>query len=342
MLESKIFFSPRHNNNSFPRYRYTSGPVVQLNRTSDSGSESRGFESRRGHKDMKKSTHPLMQLLVMVALALGLMLVATLITAPLLVLSGGSMSTTALLVTQAITQLLTFLVPVLLMTLIYYRKEQRTFYRLDFTGQKWFYGLVGVVVMLLFIPLNDWLTEWNDTWNLGKLGEMLRFLQEQTEGILKQIVAADTVGGLLANLLVVALIPAVCEEVFFRAGIQKLLQRWLSAYGRKPWGVHVAIWLTAVIFSLGHGEIFAFMPRLVMGATLGYLYVYSGSLLPNMLAHFVNNALVVVLYWLVARGLLDIDPEAPLQVGTLLTACCTLAAVILFAVTFGKRLKTSR
>jgi membrane protease YdiL (CAAX protease family) len=286
---------------------------------------------------MKKSTHPLLQLLVMLAMSLGLMLIATLVTAPFLILSGGSMSTTALLVTQAVTQLLTFLLPVVLMTVIYYRKEQRAFYRLDFGGQKWLYGLAGVVIMLLFIPLNDWLTEWNDSWNLGRLGELMRSLQEQTEAILKQIVAADTVGGLLANLLVVALVPAVCEEVFFRAGIQNLLQRWISADGRKPWGVHVAIWLTAIIFSLGHGEIFAFMPRLVMGATLGYLYVFGGSLLPNMLAHFVNNALVVVLYWLVARGVLDIDPEAPLRVGLELTVCCTAAAVALFGVTFLRR-----
>ena len=161
---------------------------------------------------MKKSTHPLLQLLVMLAMALGLMLFATLVTAPFLILSGGSMSTTALLVTQAVTQLLTFLLPVVLMTVIYYRKEQRAFYRLDFGGQKWLYGLAGVVIMLLLIPLNDWLTEWNDSWNLGRLGELLRSLQEQTEAILKQIVAADTVGGLLANLLVVALVPAVCEE----------------------------------------------------------------------------------------------------------------------------------
>ena len=286
---------------------------------------------------MKKSTHPLLQLLVMLAMALGLMLVATLVTAPVLVLSGGTMSTPAILVTQAVTQVLTFLVPVALMTIIYYRGRQREFYRLDFGGQKWLYGLAGVVIMLLFIPVNDWLTEWNDSWDLGRVGELLRSLQEQTEGILKQIVAADTVGGLLANLLVVALIPAVCEEVFFRAGIQNQLQRWISADGRKPWGVHVAVWLTAVIFSLGHGEIFAFMPRLVMGATLGYLYVYGGSILPNMLAHFVNNALVVVLYWLVARGALDIDPEAPLHVGLELTVCCTAAAVALFVVTFVRR-----
>ena len=286
----------------------------------------------------------------MLAIALGAMLVASLITAPFLMLSGGTPSTSTVLWTQAVTQLLTFLLPVVLMTLIYYRGRQREFCRLDFSGQKWFYGLAGVVIMLLFIPLNDWLTEWNDSWNLGRPGELLRSLQELTEGLVEQMMNVDTVGGLLANLLVVALIPAVCEEAFFRVGIQNLLERWLRGKQsptsdlRLPTSpaTHLAIWLTAIIFSLGHGEVFAFMPRLVMGATLGYLYVYGGSVLPNMLAHFVNNALVVVLYWLVARGVLDIDPEAPLQCGAALIVSCSVAAVVLFVVTFVKKLKTSR
>lgn len=275
-----------------------------------------------------------MQLLVMLAIALLLLLVASLVSAPVLMLSGGTSSTSAMRLVQAFTQVLTFALPVVVMTLIYYRGRQRDFYRLDFGGQRWGYALVGVVVMLLFVPLNDWLTSWNDTWDLGRLGGLLRSLQEQAEELVKQMLATDTVGGLLANLLVVALVPALCEEIFFRAGIQNLLQRWLSADGRKPWGVHAAIWLTAIVFSLGHGELFLFMPRLVLGAILGYLYVYGGSLLPNVLAHFINNALVVVLYWLVARGVLDIDPEAPLNVGTELTVCCTAAAIALIYITF--------
>ncbi len=283
---------------------------------------------------MKKSTHPLMQLLVMLALALGLMLVATIISVPFIFAGGGHLSTTSMLWVQSITQILTFAVPVLLMTTIYYRRREREYYRFDFSGRKWFYALVGVVIMLLMTPLIEWLTEWNDLWQLGALGDLMRKLQEQTEAVIEQMITADTVGGLVANLLVIAVVPAICEELFFRAGIQNLLQRWISADGRKPWGVHVAIWLTALIFSLAHGELFAFMPRFIMGATLGYLYVYSGSLLPNMLAHCVNNAIVVVLYWLVARGVLDIDPEAPLHFGAALTVACTLAAVLLFYVNF--------
>lgn len=265
-----------------------------------------------------------MQLLVMLAIALGMLLIASILSAPLLL---AGVSRPMMLVDQSVTQLLTFLLPVVLMTIIYYRGSQGEYYRLDFSGRRWYYALAGIVVTLLLIPANDWLTTWNDSWNLGKVGEVLRSVQDSTEGMVEEMMSTDTVAGLLGNLLVVALIPAICEEVFFRAGIQNLMQKWM----KNP---HVAIWLTALIFSLVHGEIFSFMPRFVLGALLGYLYVYGGSLLPNMMAHFVNNALVVVLYWLVARGVLDIDPEAPLNLDWGLTVLCTVAAVVLFIVTF--------
>lgn len=271
-----------------------------------------------------------MQLLAMLAIALFMFLVSAFATAPLMVAVGGQVSRTGLLLSQALTQILTFAVPALAVALIYYRGTTAQYLKLDFGGQKWLYALAGVVVMALVLPAVDWLTEWNKGWDLGRVGEMLRSLQEQTEGVLKTIVATDTVGGLLGNLLVVALVPAVCEELFFRAGLQNLLQRWF----RTP---HAAVVLTALIFSLAHGELFAFMPRFLLGLVLGYLYVCSGSLLTNVLAHFVNNALVVVLYWLSARGIADIDPEASMGFGALLTVCCTLAAAALFAVTFMKK-----
>ena len=287
---------------------------------------------------MRKDTHPLIQLLVLLFLMLAMLLVTGMFTFIIGLVNGSAGmaldSTSKLLWVQSITQVMTFIVPVLLIGLIYYKGGQQQFFRLYFGGSKWLLWLAGIVVMLLLTPLNEWLTEWNAQWNLGQLGETMHRLQEQTEGIMEKMLETTTVGGLLANLVVVALIPAVSEELFFRGGIQNILQKWL----KNP---HIVVWLTAVIFSLGHGEIFSFMPRLVMGATLGYLYICSGSILPNMLAHFANNAIIVVLYWLNARGDLAIDPEAPIDFGWILTACCTLAAIVLFIVTFVKKQKTS-
>ena len=277
-----------------------------------------------------KSSHPFMQLLVMVAMSLGAILVVSVLSVPFVFAGIDVSSGTALSILESVSQVLMFALPVVLMTLIYYRGRQREYYRLDFSGRRWLTALVGVALLLLLMPLIERLTMWNDSWDLGRVGELLRSLQDQTEAAVKDMMSATTVGGLLANLLVVALIPAVCEELFFRAGVQNLLQRWW----KNP---HVAIWVTALIFSLVHGEMFAIVPRFVLGALLGYLYVYGRSLLPNVLVHFTNNAIAVVIYWLIARGVLDLDPDAPIDFGLLLTVCCTIAAVAVMWVTFFKK-----
>ena len=275
-----------------------------------------------------------MHLMVMLALSLGMLLVVTLLS--MLTSSFLPVGSSAFMLgTQAVTQILTFMMPVVIMTSIYYKGQAKEYYRLRFGQETWNMAAAGLVVTLLLVPLNDWLTVWNDGWDFGWIGEKLREVQKQTEGILEGMLATDTVGGLLANLFVIALVPAVCEEVFFRAGIQNLLQRWF----RNP---HAAIWLTAVIFSLAHGEVFSFVPRFVLGALLGYLYVYGNSILVNSMAHFINNAVVVVLYWLSAQGKLGFDPSEPLEFSWILTACCTVAAVgVLWVTFFSKKMKNS-
>lgn len=282
-----------------------------------------------------------MQLLVMFAVALAMLIVYAIIAAVLSVVGVDTTSVGNLLWIETLSQALIFLVPVICVTSLYYRGRQREYYRLDFSGRGWLYALAGAVIMLLLVPFIDWLTTWNDSWNLGLMGEKLRALQDMTEGIMESMLGTTTVGGMLVNLVVVALMPALCEEVFFRAGIQNLLQRWFTGdyesdrvNGKLALGTHVAIWVTAMIFSLVHGEIFSFMPRLVMGVLLGYLYVCSGSILVNIAAHFVNNALIVVLYWLYLNGQSPIDPDVPLDLGWLTIACCLLAALMLFYTTF--------
>ena len=276
-----------------------------------------------------------MHLLVMLAIALGMLIVASLLSM-LLPLAGVPVNSPAgIRWAQTLTSVLTFAAPVLIMTAIYYKGNAREYYGMDFGGRTWYVALAGVVAMLLVVPLNEMLAEWNDSWDLGRVGEMLRSVQEQTEGLVAELMSTDTVGGLVANLVVVALVAAVCEELFFRCGIQNLLQRWFR-------NRHAAVWVAAAVFSLAHGELFSFVPRFVLGVLLGYLYAFSRSPLPNMLAHFVNNAIVVVLYWLVARGVLDVDPEAPMHFPLPLTVGCTLAAIgVVWVALSGKNRKNS-
>lgn len=294
---------------------------------------------------MNKATHPFMHLLLLVLLSFLMMIFSAVLTFVLTFVGVDMASNGNILAFQSVTQLLTFLLPVLIVVRRYYRDEASAFLRLDLSGSRWLLGLAGIVILLLLTPLIDQSSVWNDNWHWGGVFEplerALRSVGEQSETLVTNLLSVSGMGALAVNLLVIALIPALCEEIFFRAGIQNLLQRWLS--GRYPVaGVHIAVWVTAAIFSLGHGEVFAFLPRFILGALLGYLYVGAGSIVVNVVVHFFNNAVIVVAYWFMASGHTLFDPSQPLAAGAELIVCCSLAAVALLCVTFGKGLKTSR
>lgn len=238
------------------------------------------------------------------------------------------------LVWNSVSQVMIFGLPALIVSARYFRGQQRDFLKLDFCGHRWLLAMAGVAVMLLLVPLTEWLTVWNDSWHWSGVWEAvereLRRVGEESQEVMSRILEKES---LPMNLLCVALIPALCEELFFRAGIQNLMQRWFKS-------PHAAVWVTAAVFSLAHGELFAFLPRFLLGVLLGYLYVGGKSLVVNIVAHFVNNAMVVLFFWM-APSLSGIDPAAPLGFGWAITLVCSVAAVILFAVTFGKGLKIS-
>jgi len=92
-------------------------------------------------------------------------------------------------------------------------------------------------------------------------------------------------------ILIMGLLPAVAEEVLFRGGIQNFL------YGatRKPW---LAIIVASLIFSLAHFSWYGFLFRFALGVILGCLYQYSRSLWPGILAHFLNNAMIITIAYI--------------------------------------------
>jgi membrane protease YdiL (CAAX protease family) len=90
----------------------------------------------------------------------------------------------------------------------------------------------------------------------------------------------------LSNLFFIAVIASIAEEVFFRGVLQQLLSKHFK-------NEHVGVWLTAIVFSLMHLQFYGFLPRVMLGAMLGYLFVFTRNLWIPILIHFLNNALVV-------------------------------------------------
>lgn len=102
-----------------------------------------------------------------------------------------------------------------------------------------------------------------------------------------QLLASDRIDILLANLLVVAVIAALTEELFFRGALQRILGKALS-------NPHAIIWTAAALFSAFHMQFYGFLPRMILGAYFGYLLLWSRSIWLPVFAHFINNATAVV------------------------------------------------
>ena len=202
-------------------------------------------------------------------------------------------------ITQILSQVIGFMMPaVVYATLV----KEKPFNYLGFKKiPTW--SLLGVVAMFAVIPFLSMVTEWNDgivfPESMRALEEQLRFTQEKSEEIIKMFISQ---GSLCSSLLIIAALAAISEELLFRSVIQKSLIKLFK-------NAHVAIIVTAIIFSAFHFDFFGFFPRMILGIMLGYMFYLSGSILPSMLMHFVNNATIVLIYYLSTRGFIDIDVE---------------------------------
>lgn len=271
------------------------------------------------------------QVLVLLLLLVGFTIVSSCLMLVAQLFGADMADPETMLILQGVTQLVSFVLPPVLLAVIY-RHNMRRLFQLDFSAPKWGNGLIGLVILVLVMPISDWIAQWNDGWHFGtgvwgEIEARLREMNDMLSATTEKLLYADNAGKLILNLVVVALVPAVCEELFFRGALQQLLSRWF----RQP---HVAIVVTAVVFGLAHGELFALMPRIVMGLLLGYLFYYGGSIVVNAMVHFFNNATVVMVFYLHQQGLLGMSVDEPLNVMWQWTALFTVAAIGLFYANF--------
>lgn len=154
--------------------------------------------------------------------------------------------------------------------------------------------LFAVLAFILSYFLASFLSQWNKGMELPasmhEVEEVFRTMEDaalETTGLL---LSGKTVGSLILNLVVLAGFAAVSEEMFFRGALQQFIQE------KFPNG-HVAVWITALVFSLVHFQFYGFLPRLLLGGLLGYLFLYTRNLWIPIIFHFINNALIVVLHY---------------------------------------------
>ena len=180
--------------------------------------------------------------------------------------------------------------------------------------------LAAQVLIQLLVELNQMIPVPNALKFLAEQGKQA----EETEGALMK---GHSLLLFLCNTLVLALIPALVEELFFRGLLLgELLKSKVSPV--------LAIIVTGLLFSIAHTQYDNFLAIWVLGAFLGYLYYLSGSLWLSIIAHFTNNFLLILLKYLYNSGIIKTDiAEADVPV---YAAIISIAVFIICVFVLGK------
>ncbi|MCC7319243.1 MAG: CPBP family intramembrane metalloprotease [Bacteroidales bacterium] len=166
--------------------------------------------------------------------------------------------------------------------------------------------LPAVLLMFASLPLVHGLSELNHAIQLpaalSGLEEWMKLKETQAEEMTKFFLSVDSLAGLGINLVMIALLPAIGEELVFRS----VLQPYMMVFVRNK---HIALVLTALIFSFIHFQFYGLIPRFALGLFLGYFYYWSGSIFVSMLMHFVNNGAAVLGFYLYHNGYTNTSME---------------------------------
>ena len=213
----------------------------------------------------------------------------------------------ALKIMQIITSIGLFLLPPIFLALTEGRKVSQ-FY----DWKKPVLPMLGIIFLLMMVSLP--ITELSGFINmkmtlpdaLKPLEEWMRAKEEEAQRMVVKLLTMHTTTDFLVNLFMIAVLPGIAEELMFRGGVQR---SFLKMFGNP----HVAIWITAIIFSAIHVQFFGFIPRLLLGALFGYIYLWTKSLWYPMFAHFLNNgyAVCMALYYQKHNLPLDELEETP-------------------------------
>lgn len=186
-----------------------------------------------------------------------------------------------------ISQFVGILIPAIIVLFVFNRKDIISRIGISMKG-KYLFALYGLMFLFMAYPLIQLSAILNEKWHIS---EIMKTSNDLAEQITKMVLIFNSFSDFLVKILLVAFLPALSEELFFRAGIQKEM----TAGRVNP---NLAIILTALIFSAFHLQFDGFLPRFFLGLILGYIYFWSGSLTISIILHFFNNFILLLTAYL--------------------------------------------
>jgi len=198
-----------------------------------------------------------------------------------------------------------FIVPSFICALLFSRRIY------DFLSLRKISKPISLITLLLItltsVPLINWMVEWNSRLVLPEFMKPIEIWMKQSEKDAEQITDAflnvSTLSGLFVNLMVIAMLPAIGEELMFRGIVQRILVNSIGNY-------HAGILISAMLFSAIHMQFYGFLPRMMLGIYFGYMLYWSRTIWLPVIAHFINNASAVVFAFLLKENLTTFNPDS--------------------------------
>lgn len=205
--------------------------------------------------------------------------------------------------TQALSALIIFIIPTIIF--VFFTSEKKIGY-LQLTSFNPVQAVAAIALVFTAMPVINWLGELNSHLSLPEflsgLETWMKTKEEKLKELTKIFLEMNSISDLIINIIIVALLAAVGEELLFRGALQNTLTEWFR-------NTHVAVWVTAILFSALHAQFYGFIPRMLLGVILGYLYIWSGSLWLPMLFHFMNNGMAILFAYLIGKGIVPNEAE---------------------------------
>ena len=189
-----------------------------------------------------------------------------------------------------------FIVPAILTAYLFYKNGSLQALKLERWPrlQNLFMGMMLLLLAFPLVQLSYWFNQ------QIPLPDWMVSIEDSTNDMIKNLLISEAGYELPFNLLVIAVLPALGEELVFRGFVQQQLTK----YFKSP---VAGIWLAAIIFSLIHFQFQGFIPRALLGALLGYLYFWTGNLWVPIVAHFFNNAAQLIAQHLFMKDVSELD-----------------------------------
>lgn len=265
-------------------------------------------------REMKPFSQLMFALFVMVASVLAFMVVGIFLALPFVGMADlmNNLSATAdspesiyfLKYFQVLQSIGLFVVPPIILALLFHGNISE-YLQIDRSTDKKNY-LFAALTLLMVIPFVNFLGELNGQMkfpdSLSGIENWMKTMEDAAEVMVEKFMNVEGISGLMFNIFMIAVLPALGEELLFRGVIQRIFNNWTRNH-------HWGIWISAFLFSAMHMQFYGFLPRMVLGGMFGYLLVWTGTMWVPILAHFVNNAMGVVGYYFINKGVISKDVE---------------------------------